>query len=87
MALFLTSTELLEFFTCRRYLEAMTFHRETEAVRNFILDFFDFIAVELDDLIAVLADNMIMVWMLGVIGIVEFVVFAEIHLAQQAALG
>ena len=59
----------------------MTLHRETEAVRNLVLDFFNLVAVELDDLVAVLANDMVVVWMLGVIGIVELVVFAEIHLA------
>lgn len=65
----------------------MTLHRETEAVRNLILDFFDFITIKFHDLFAVLANDMVVVWMLGVIGIVEFVVLAEIHFTKQAALG
>lgn len=65
----------------------MAFYRKPEAMGNFILDLFDFIAVELDDLLTVLANDMIMVRMLGVIGIVELVVFAEVHFTQQPALG
>jgi len=65
----------------------MTFHSETEAVRNFVLNFFDLIAVELNDFVAVLADDVIVIWVFGVIRVVELVVFAEVHFAEQAALG
>ena len=53
---------------------------------NLVLDFFDFIAVELDDLLAVLADDVIVVRMFGVVRVVELVVFAEIHFTEQPAL-
>lgn len=65
----------------------MAFDRETQSVRNLVLYLFDFIAVELNDLFAILANDMIMVRMLRVIRVVKFVVFAEIHLAKQTALG
>src|SRR6266850_5183173 len=65
----------------------MALDRESEAVRDLVLDFFDLIAVELDNLVAILADDVIVVRMLRVIGVVELVVFAEIHFTKQAALG
>jgi hypothetical protein len=54
---------------------------------DLVLDFFNLIAVELNDFIAVLADDVIVVRMFGVIGVVELVIFAEIHFAEQSALG
>ena len=56
-------------------------------MRDLVLDFFDLVAIELNDFIAVLANDMIVVGMFGVIGVVELIIFAEIHFAEQAALG
>src|SRR6059058_470949 len=47
----------------------------------------DFVALELDDFIAILANDVAVVGMIGVIGVVELVVFAEIHFANQTAFG
>src|SRR4051812_26273934 len=54
---------------------------------DLIFDLRDFCAVELDDLFTVLADNMVVVRMLGVVWVVELVFFAEIHFADKAAFG
>jgi len=51
---------------------------------DLILKLFDLLALELYDLLAVLADNVIMVRMLSIIGIVEFVILAEIHFPDQS---
>src|SRR6266481_6914790 len=65
----------------------MSFDRKTETMADFIFKLFDLLALELYDLLAILTDNMIMVRMLSVIGIVEFVILAEIHFPHQSAFG
>ena len=65
----------------------MSFDRKTEPMADLILKLFDLLALELYDLLAVLADNVIMVRMLSIIGIVEFVILAEIHFPDQPAFG
>lgn len=64
----------------------MAFDGKSEAMGNFVLNLFDFLAVELDDPVTILANDVIVVRMFGIIGIVELMVLAEIHLAQQPAL-
>src|SRR5436305_674308 len=54
---------------------------------DLVLEFFDLFTLELDDLFAVLADDVIVAGMMSVVGIVEFVVLAEVHFAQQPAIG
>src|SRR6266571_6690926 len=54
---------------------------------DLILELLDLVAVEFDDFFAVLADDVIMVGMLGVVWVVKFVIFAEIHFADEAAFG
>src|SRR6266478_7015068 len=63
----------------------MRFDRKSEAMTDLVLKFLDLLALELHDLFAVLANYVIMMWMLRVIRIVEFVVLAEIHFPDQSA--
>src|SRR2546423_8451300 len=64
----------------------MGFHRKSEPATDLILESLYFVALKLDNLVTVLTDDVVMMGMAGVIGIVEFMVFAEIHFANQAAL-
>ena len=64
----------------------MGFDRKTEAMADFIFELFDLGTFEFDNLLAILANDVVMMGMAGVIGVVEFVVFAEIHFANQATL-
>ena len=65
----------------------MGFDREPEPVADLVLEALDFLALELDDPFAILADYMIVVRMLGVIGVVKLMILAKIHFADQPALG
>lgn len=60
---------------------------KAESLGNFVFHSFQAGTFELHDFVAVLADNMIMPGMIGVIGVVEFVVFAEVHFADQPTFG
>src|SRR5258706_13090417 len=85
-AFLLARAQLFQLLAGGGYLQAVGFDRKTEPVADFILELFDLGALELDDLLAVLANDVVVVRMLGVVGIVELVVFAEIHFAHQPAL-
>ena len=63
----------------------MSFHGKTEALANLIFKLFDLFALKLDDFFAVLANNVIMMRVLGIVRIVEFVILAEIHFTDQTA--
>src|SRR5690348_5347566 len=65
----------------------MSLDREAKPMADLVFDLLDFVAFEFNDFVAVLADDVIVVGMLSVVWVVEFVVFAEIHLANEAALG
>lgn len=85
-ALLFAGAPLLKLLATGGDLEALRLDQEAKLVADLVLDARDLIAFEFDDLIAILANNMVMVGVLGVVGIVKFVIFAEIHLAHQAAL-
>src|SRR6266487_2781990 len=81
------SAQLLELLAARSDLETVRLHRKTEPMANLVLQPFDLVAVELHNLFAVLADDVIVVRMLGVIGVVKLMILAKIHFADQPALG
>jgi len=60
--------------------------RESEPVADFAFQLLDFVALELQNFLAILANNVVMTRVGSVIRIVEFVVSAEIHFAEQTAL-
>jgi hypothetical protein len=68
-------------------LEAVGLHRETEALADLGFDLLELLTFKLDDFVAVLANDVIVVGMFCVIGIVKFIVFPKIHFPNQAALG
>ena len=80
------SAKLLQFLAASGNLQSLRFHFKAEPMTDFIFEPFDFIALELDDSFTILADDVAMVGMVGVVRIVEFVVLAEIHLPYQSAL-
>ena len=85
-SLFLARPQFLQLFASARDLQALGFDGEPEPLADPIFDLFDLLALELDDLFAVLADNVAVVRMIGVVGIVKFIVFAKIHFAHKPAL-
>jgi hypothetical protein len=60
--------------------------RKSEAVADSILELVDALVLKFHNLIAVNADEVVVVRMLNEIRIVIFVFLAEVHLAQQPAL-
>ncbi len=54
---------------------------------NLIFDLLDAIAVELHDFFAILTDEVIVLWAIGVVGIVKLVRLPEVHLVYEVALG
>ena len=52
---------------------------------DFGFDLFDLLTLEFDYLFKVLSNDMAVVRVVGLIRIVEFVILAEIHLADKAA--
>jgi hypothetical protein len=59
---------------------------ETEPAADVVLQLLDLRALELDYLAAVLADDMAVTGVLGIVRIIELVVSPEVHLPDQAAL-
>ena len=84
---FRATSAALQFFTGSGDLQALCLDGKAELVGDLVFDAGDLFALEFDNPIAILANNMVVVRMLGVIGIVKLVVFAEIHLANQPAFG
>lgn len=66
-------------------MEALGLDGEAELVADFAFQLVDLVALELDDFFAVVADDMTVVGMLGVVGVVELIILAEIHFADEAA--
>lgn len=59
---------------------------EAQVVRNFRLQFFDFLALKFHNALAVLTDDVVVIGVIGVVGIVKLVVFAKIDFSHQPAL-
>jgi len=65
----------------------MGLRAKTQPLGDFVFYSFQAGAFELHDFVAVLANNMVMTRMVGVIRVVELIIFAEIHFANQTAFG
>jgi hypothetical protein len=83
----LTRTEALQLLAGAGDLQPMRFDGEAQFVRHFAFELLDLSAVELDDFLAIFANDVIVMRMFGVIGIVKFMVLAEIHFMHKTALG
>jgi len=57
--------KLPEFLALGCDLQAASSDREAEPMANLIFELFDFVALELDDPFTVLANNMVVLWMLA----------------------
>src|SRR5205814_9844672 len=84
-SLLLAGAEFFQFLAACGDLEALWLQLETQFVADFIFQFLNLVALELHDLLAVLADDMAVIRVIGVVGVVKFVVLAEIHLADETA--
>src|ERR1051325_2578476 len=85
-ALFFASAAALEFFASASDLESLGFDHKTEFVADLILDGRNLLAFEFYDLVAVLADDVVMIGMIRIVGIVKLVVLPKVHFAHQSAL-
>src|SRR5947208_3685536 len=80
------SAKLLQLLATSGNLQSLRLHFKAEPMTDFIFEPLDFIALELDDSFTILADDVAVVGMVGIVRVVEFVVLAEIHLPHQSAL-
>jgi hypothetical protein len=81
---FFASPQLLELLATGRNLKALGFDGKAKLVADFVLEFVDLFALKFNDALTVLADDVIMIGMVSVIGIVEFIVLPKIHFLDQA---
>ena len=81
------TAELFHLLATAGDLQSLRLHFKAEFVADLVFQLFNLVAVELDDFLAVLADDMAVMGMIGVIGIVEFVILAEIHFPYQPTFG
>src|SRR5271170_7699123 len=70
-ALARTGAAPFQLFARASDLQALGLEGEPELVRNFILQLADAVALELHDLVAVLADDVVVIWMVRVVRIVK----------------
>src|ERR1035441_7963812 len=80
------SPQFPELLARRCDLQPVGFDGEAQPATDIVLQPLDLLALKLDYLAAVLADDMAVPGMLGIIWVVELVVFPEVHLPNQAAL-
>jgi hypothetical protein len=85
--LFCASAALFQLFAMGRNLQSMRLHGKAKTPADLVFDLLELLTFELYNFVAILADDVIVMWMFGVIRIVELMIFAEIHFANQAALG
>ena len=64
----------------------MRLHRKAELVADFVFELLDPVALEFDDLPAILADDVIVPGTLRVIRVVKLVLLPKIHFPHQPAL-
>ena len=62
----------------------MSFHGEAETMADFIFQLFNLLTVKFDNFFTILADDVVVIGMIGVVGIVNFAVFSKIHFVDQA---
>ena len=87
MVFILALAQLFHLFTGGVDAQLLRVDFEAKLLRNLIFQRIELLALELNDLVAVIANDVIMIRMVGVIGVVNFVVLAEIHLVHEPALG
>jgi hypothetical protein len=86
LALFVAGTVLLQLLAVCGNLEAVSFDGKAQALADFGFKLLELVAFEFHDLVTVLANDVIVMGMLGVIGIVELIIFAKVHFPDQPAL-
>ena len=85
--LLLAGAEFFQLLAPGGNLQALHFQFKAQLAADFAFQLFDLLALELDDLVAVLANDVAVVRIIGVIRIVKLVVLAKIHFADQTAFG
>ena len=82
---FFASPQLLEFLATGGNLKALRFDGKPKLMTDFVFEFVDLFTLKFDDAVTVLADDVIMIGMVSVVGIVELIILPKIHLLHQAA--
>ena len=84
---FFAGAELFQFLARTGNLQALSLDGKAQPMRNLAFELFDLIAFELNNSFAIVADDVVVIGMIGVIRVVEFIIFSEIHLTDQPAFG
>ena len=82
---FFASPQLLEFLATGSNLKTLRFDGKPKLVADFVFELVDLVTLKFDDALAVLADDVIMIGMVSVVGIVELIIFPKIHFLHQTA--
>ena len=82
---FFASPQLLEFLATGPNLKTLRFDGKPKLVADFVFEFVDLVTLKFDDAFAVLADDVIMIGVISVVGIVELIILPKIHFLYQAA--
>src|ERR1043165_5805324 len=85
--LLLAGAEFLQLLAPRGNLQALHLQFKAQLVADLVFEPLDLLALELDDLVAILADDVAVIGMIGVVRIIKLVVLAKVHLADQPAFG
>ena len=56
-------------------------------MRNLIFQFIELVALELHNLVAIIANDVVVVRVIGIVGVVNLIVLAEVHFVHEAAFG
>ena len=79
------SPQLLEFLATGPNLKALRFDGKPKLVADFVFELVDLVTLKFDDAFAVLANDVIMIGVVSVVGIVELIILPKIHFLHQAA--
>ena len=87
MVFIFAGAEFLHLFAGGVDSQLLRFHFEAQFVRNLVFQLVELFALKLHHLVAIIANDVVVIRVIGVIRIVDFVILAEIHLVHQPALG
>ena len=78
---------LSQFFALGTDLQTVGLNGKAKSAADFSFQLLQLLAFELDDFVAVLANDVVVMRVFGVIWIIKLIILAEIHFTDQAAFG
>ena len=80
-------TEFFHLFAGGVDSQLLRFHGKSQFMRNLIFQFIELVALELHNFVAIIANDVVVVRVIGIVGVVNLVVLAEVHFVHEAAFG